>query len=285
MSFREWASRPFADGAHRIEQWPLDVLHPMRHGRIALDLTVAGGSVTACSIDVGANHRGDERLLEVRDIRQGMALANRHGWLTAAHAESLYARIAEGMLGITPSPRALALRGLAMALTAAATDALWDHCIASLDGTPDGGALARRAEALAALEALTGARMHVTYARIGGVAADIEPALLDGLLEGPTDAVRAAAAGVRDAEGSIAVPLPKVLRLPVGDAYDELDTPHGPLGMWLVSRGERVPHRVHLRTPGFAALASLERRAPGMATDGLLLELASTRFVPGEVSR
>ena len=283
MSFREWASQPFADGAHRIEHWPLDVLHPMRHGRFALDVTVLDGHVTACTFDVGANHRGDERLLEVRDLRQGMALVNRHGWLTAAHAETLYARIAEGMLGLTPSARATALRELALALTDVATDALWDHCIAALDGNPDGTALARREQALGALEALTGARMHVTYARIGGVAADIEPEVFQHLPADPR--VRTAADAVRTAQGAIATSLPKVLRLPVGDAYDEIQTPHGVLGMWVVSRGDRVPHRVHLRTPGFAALAALEGRAPGMRIDALLMELARTRFVPGEVSR
>ena len=283
MSFREWASRPFADGAHHIERWPLDDLHPLRHGRIALDITVLDGCVTACAFDVGANHRGDERLLEVRDLRQGMALVNRHGWLTAAHAEALYARIAEGMLGLVPSARARALRELAIALTDAATDALWDHCVASLDGVTHTDALTRRAHALEALESLTGARMHVTYARIGGVAADVDPGLLDRLPGDPR--VQAAADLIRASAGAIAVALPKVVRLPVGDAYDEIETPHGTLGMWIVSRGERVPHRVHLRTPGFAALAALEQRAPGMRTDALLMELATTRFVPGEVSR
>ncbi len=286
MTYRAWAAQPFDDGEHRITDWPVDVLHPLRHGQVALRMAVCDGIVRACTLEVGANHRGDERLLEVRDLRQGLALVNRHGWLTAAHAETLYARLAETQLGITPSPRALALRDLTMAITDAATEALWAYVTTALDGPADPRLLDARERHLTALEALTGARMHVTYARIGGVAADIDPTLLATLLEHPADAgIAAAAAAVRAADGPLAVSLPKVVRLPVGDAYGEITTPHGTLGMWLVGRGDRVPHRVHLRTPGFRALAALETQAPGMAPAALLWAIATTRFAPGEVSR
>ena len=285
MTYREWAATPFPDGAHVIELFPLDPVHPLRHGGLRTTIHVADGLLTACRFDVHGSHRGDEQLLEVRDLRQGMALLNRHGWLTAPFAETLFARIAESALGISPSARALALRDLALTLNAAAVEALWQHLEESLDGPPDPMHLRTRERHLNSLELLTGARMHTTYARIGGVASDIEPDLLTALLSDADPRVAAAASSVAAGVGSVTVPLPKVIRLPDGDAYGEIDTPHGVLGIWLVSRGDKVPHRVHLRTAGFAALASLEADAVGMDTSTFLMRLARTRLVIGEVAR
>lgn len=284
MTFAEWARRAVPDGRHSIKQWPLDPLHPLRHGRVRVTLDLVAGRVEGCRFDVHANHRGDERLLEVRDVRQGMALLNRHGWLTAPFAEVLYARIVERMLGMRISARAAALRELALALDAAAVEALWTHLEASLTDSPS-RALVEREQWLGELELLTGARMHTTYARVGGVASDISEEQLQRLSASPFAAVAQAAAGVASAEGEIGLPLPKVLRLPEGDEYDEIDTPHGVLGVWMFGRGDKVPARVHLRTPGFAALAGLEYAAPGLSREEFLIRLARTRFVPGEVSR
>ena len=284
MTFVDWASRAYADGTHVIDTLPLDAMHPLRHGLFGVTLDVHDGCITACSFDVHANHRGDEKLLEVRDIRQGLALVDRHGWLTAPYAEVLFARIVESMLGITISARSAALRELQLHLNRAAVDALWTHLEATLVGSPSDG-LTTREEWLTELEQLTGARMHSTYARIGGVGDDIDPAQLQRLCHAEDTAIAHAAQAVRDAEGALSVMLPKVVRIPHADAYDEIATPHGVLGIWIVGRGDKVPHRVHLHTAGFTALATLEREAIGMATEEFLLRLARTRLVLGEVSR
>lgn len=285
MSFARWAAQSFADGTHRLEVLPLDVLHPLRHGFLPVTLDIADGRITRCSFDPSANHRGDEKLLEVRDVRQGLALIDRHGWLTAPFAETLYARIVEGLLGITVSERACALRELTLALDAAAVEALWQHLEASLLGESDSAALQRREALVQELECLTGARMHTGYVRIGGVAAGIEPAQLQRLQADPDARIAAAAEAVASETGVLAVQLPKVVRLPQAEAYAEIDTPHGRLGMWVVGRGDKVPHRVHLRTAGFRALADLERESVGMGTEAFLLRLARTRLVLGEVAR
>ena len=284
MTFAEWASRPYADGTHPVDALPLDVLHPLRHGAFAVTLGVRDGRVTSCAFDVRGNHRGDEKLLEVRDLRQGLALIDRHGWLTAPHAEVLFARIVESMLGMTVSPRAEALRELQLQLNRAAVDALWEYLDATLVGD-DSDALTRRERQLDELEQLTGARMHSTYARIGGVGGDIDVDQLARLTTDANPAVANAALDVAAASGPIAVTLPKVVRVPHADAYGEIATPHGTLGMWIIGRGDKVPHRVHLRTAGFTALSALEREAIGMTTHDFLMRLARTRFVLGEVSR
>ncbi len=284
MTFLEWAARPWPDGVHQLSELPLDALHPLRHGTFAMRFEVVGGVITACSFDVHANHRGDEKLLEVRTYSQGLAHINRHGWLTAPFAEVLYARIIEAMLGISISDRVRTLRDLALALNTAAVDSYWEYLDASLHGLPS-DALADREGWLQEFEALTGARMHGTYVRVGGVAADVEAAQLDRLTSAGTPVVAQAARAVAAASGSVSISLPKVLRLPEGDAYDQIETPHGRLGIWVFSRGDKLPLRVHLRTAGFAALAALETRAIGLTPEQLLRELAGTRLVLGEVSR
>lgn len=284
MTFVDWASRSFDDGTHLIDALPLDPLHPLRHGLFALSLDVHDGRITACSFDVHANHRGDEKLLEVRDLRQGLALIDRHGWLTAPYAEVLFARIVEAMLGITISARATALRELQLQLNRAAVDALWGYLDASLDGTPSEAIIEREAW-LDELEQLTGARLHSTYARIGGVGSDVDPTQLQRLCRSNDARIAEAANAVASAQGALAVTLPKVVRVPHAEHYDEIATPHGTLGMWIVGRGDKVPHRVHLRTAGFTALATLEGEAVGMTTPAFLMRLARTRLVLGEVSR
>ena len=53
-------------------------------------------------------------------------------------------------------------------------------------------------------------------------------------------------------EGPIDVKLPKALRLPEGQTYVAHETPAGIAGYLVVSRAERSPWRVKLRTPSFA---------------------------------
>lgn len=282
MTFDEWAAQAWADGTHTVRDWPLDDLHPLRHGPLGCRFQTQGGVVTACSFLVQDAHRGDEKLLEVRDCQQGLAHIDRHGWLTAPFAETLYARIVEDMLGMAVSERVQALRELALSLNRAAVDALWEYLDASCAGTSS-ESLDRREWALGCLERLTGARLHTTYARIGGVAADIDEALLDELSQ--DDGLASAAGRVRTATGAISQALPKVLRLPAGDCYAEIETPHGVLGMWVVGHGDRTPLRVHLRTAGFRSLARLEHDAVGLPVTSFLQRLARTRLVPGEVAR
>ena len=283
MNFRDWCAEPLVDGRHRFDELPLPALHPLRHGQFALDLTIEQQRITHCRFDVGASHRGDEKLLEVRDFKQGLALINRHGWLTSAFAETLYARIIESAVGITISPRVATLRDVVLELNRAATDEYWRAVDAQLAGTEP--SLARREEILAVLERITGARMHTTYVRIGGVAADITADDIAAIRGLRIQNVDTAVASLETCTGDVAVQLPKVLRLPQGEYYDEILTPHDTLGIWVFSKGDKVPHRVHLRTAGFAALAELEIAAMGQRPEDFFKQLAETRLVIGEVAR
>ena len=80
--------------------------HPSSHGLLRLRLGLDGDRIVTAEPIVGAMHRGAEKLFEVRDYRQAMALANRHDWLAAFSNELGIALAVESMLGMDVPVRA-----------------------------------------------------------------------------------------------------------------------------------------------------------------------------------
>jgi NADH-quinone oxidoreductase subunit D len=85
--------------------------------------------------------------------------------------------------------------------------------------------------------------------------------------------------------GPVAVRLGKIVRLPEGETYAAIEAPLGMAGCFLVSRGEKTPWRLKLRTPSFANVASLESLLIGVRVDQLEVALASMGYVVGDVDR
>jgi NADH-quinone oxidoreductase subunit D len=135
--------------------------HPTSHGGLRLALTVEDGVVRAADPIVGFMHRGAEKLLEVRDYRQGLALANRHDWLSAFAGELGLCLVVERALGLDVPARANALRVVYAEITRVL------HHLAFLDAWP------LRAPLQRALEEATGGRVHVMTARVGGLRDDV----------------------------------------------------------------------------------------------------------------
>ncbi len=86
-------------------------------------------------------------------------------------------------------------------------------------------------------------------------------------------------------DGPVEVRLPKVLRVPQGDWYAALESPLGAAGCYLVSRGDKVPWRLKLRTPSFQHAAALAALLPGTRVADLPLALASVPLVMGDVEK
>ena len=82
-------------------------------------------------------------------------------------------------------------------------------------------------------------------------------------------------------EGPLAVKLPKVVKLPEGDAYLAVEAPLGHAGVFVVSRGDRTPWRLRLRTPSFAHVAAWPHVLPGTPASELAVAVASLPSVPG----
>jgi NADH-quinone oxidoreductase subunit D len=61
-------------------------------------------------------------------------------------------------------------------------------------------------------------------------------------------------------------------KVPPGEVYEAVESPRGELGMYLVSRGEAKPWRLHVRAPSFANVQAL----PVMLADSLVADLVAT---------
>ena len=83
----------------------------------------------------------------------------------------------------------------------------------------------------------------------------------------------------------VSVRLPKVLRVPEGTSYTWSENPTGINGYLLVSRNERMPWRLKLRSAGFGNAAALAAALPGTRVSDLPAALASFLLVCGDVDR
>src|SRR4051794_7558564 len=85
--------------------------------------------------------------------------------------------------------------------------------------------------------------------------------------------------------GPINVRLPKVLRVPEGEIYRWTENPLGLNGYYLVSRGDKVPWRLKLRSASFSNVQVLSRLLPGCLISDMVAILGSTFFVVGDVDK
>ncbi|MBW3084828.1 NAD(P)H-quinone oxidoreductase subunit H [Austwickia sp. TVS 96-490-7B] len=87
------------------------------------------------------------------------------------------------------------------------------------------------------------------------------------------------------APGPVDVRLPKVLRVPEGSHYVSTEAPAGHAGYLIVSRGEKTPWRLAMRTPSFAAASALPHVLPGHRIADLAPIIGSLCLVVGDIDR
>jgi NADH-quinone oxidoreductase subunit D len=85
--------------------------------------------------------------------------------------------------------------------------------------------------------------------------------------------------------GPVNVKLPKVVRVPEGHVYRWTENPLGMNGYYLVSRGDKVPWRLKLRSASFNNVQVLTELLPGCLIPDLVAILGSTFFVVGDIDK
>jgi NADH-quinone oxidoreductase subunit D len=85
--------------------------------------------------------------------------------------------------------------------------------------------------------------------------------------------------------GPVNVRLPKVVKAPEGHTYAWTENPLGINGYYLVSRGEKTPWRLKLRTASYANVQALTTLLPGCLVPDLIAILGSMFFVVGDVDK
>ncbi|HET7663651.1 MAG TPA: NADH-quinone oxidoreductase subunit D [Rhodanobacteraceae bacterium] len=149
--------------------------HPAAHGVLRLILEMDGETVVKCDPHVGLLHRGTEKLAESKPFNQSIGYMDRLDYVSMMCNEHGYVRAIENLLGIEAPIRAQYIRTMFDEITRILNHLMWVGSNAL-----DLGAMAvflyafrEREELMDTYEAVSGARMHATYYRPGGVYRDL----------------------------------------------------------------------------------------------------------------
>jgi NADH-quinone oxidoreductase subunit D len=79
--------------------------------------------------------------------------------------------------------------------------------------------------------------------------------------------------------------LPKVLKAPEGHTYAWTENPLGINGYYLVSKGEKTPYRLKLRSASYNNIQALTELLPGTLVADMVAILGSLFFVVGDIDK
>jgi NADH-quinone oxidoreductase subunit D len=149
--------------------------HPAAHGVLRLVLEMDGEVVQRADPHVGLLHRGTEKLAESKPYNQSIGYMDRLDYVSMMCNEHAYVRAIEKLLGVEAPERAQVIRTMFDEITRILNHLMW---IGS-NGIDLGAmtvflyAFREREELMDCYEAVSGARMHATYYRPGGVYRDL----------------------------------------------------------------------------------------------------------------
>ena len=153
--------------------------HPAAHGVLRLVLELEGEVIYRADPHIGLLHRGTEKLAESKPFNQSIGYMDRLDYVSMMCNEHGYVRAIEKLLGVEAPVRAQYIRTMFDEITRILNHLMW---IGS-NGL-DLGAMAvflyafrEREELMDVYEAVSGARLHATYYRPGGVARDLPDAM------------------------------------------------------------------------------------------------------------
>jgi NADH-quinone oxidoreductase subunit C/D len=149
--------------------------HPAMHGTFRVQALMDGETIVDAEAELGYMHRNFEKMCEVRTYWQIIPYTDRLNYCSAFMNGHGWALAVEKLLGIQPPPRADAIRVILSEFSR-----IMDHivCIGAnlvdLGGITPMFVMFRAREAIyELLDACCGARLTVSYVRIGGLAADV----------------------------------------------------------------------------------------------------------------
>ncbi|WP_010233992.1 NADH-quinone oxidoreductase subunit D [Clostridium arbusti] len=86
-------------------------------------------------------------------------------------------------------------------------------------------------------------------------------------------------------EGPILAKVPRMIKLPKGDIYHQIEGSKGTLGYYLVSDGLNKPYRLHIHGPSFVNIGAFPEMAKESTIQDAVAILASLDPILGEVDR
>jgi NADH dehydrogenase (ubiquinone) Fe-S protein 2 len=155
--------------------------HPAAHGVLRLILELDGEVVERADPHIGLLHRGTEKLIEYKNYLQALPYFDRLDYVSMMAQEHAYSLAVEKLLKCDVPLRAQYIRVLFSEITR-----LLNHLLAITCHALDVGAMTplfwgfeEREKLMEFYERVSGARMHASYIRPGGVSQDMPIGLLN----------------------------------------------------------------------------------------------------------
>ncbi len=157
--------------------------HPSTHGVLRLVLELDGETVVKCTPYVGYLHRGVEKLAEGMTYMQALPLTDRLDYISSMANNVGYCVAVERLFGIEVPERAKFIRTMVCEMTRISSHIIWiaTHALDLGAMTVFLYSFREREWLLDLFEMLCGARLTVSYPRIGGVRNDVSQEFLDSL--------------------------------------------------------------------------------------------------------
>ncbi|RUM91098.1 MAG: NADH-quinone oxidoreductase subunit D [Thiomicrospira sp.] len=149
--------------------------HPSAHGVLRLVLELDGETIVRSDPHIGLLHRGTEKLAEYKPYNHSIGYMDRLDYVSMMANEHAYVMGIEKMLGIEVPERAQYIRVMFDEITRILNHLMWlgAHALDIGAMTVFLYAFREREDLMDCYEAVSGARMHATYYRPGGVYRDL----------------------------------------------------------------------------------------------------------------
>ncbi len=85
--------------------------------------------------------------------------------------------------------------------------------------------------------------------------------------------------------GPVMAKVPRIIKVPAGEAYVETENPLGVMGYYIVSKGELVPYRVKIRSASFNNVSITPWLLEGVYVPDVISILTSLYFILGDIDR
>ena len=149
--------------------------HPATHGTIKFNLKLEGEKVLDCDVEVGYLHRGFAKMCEQATWTQVIPYTDRLNYASPIINNVGYALAVEKLLGVETPPRCQFIRVIMCELSR-----IYDHLTCCGMSASELGAITAgfymieaRELLMRIIENVTGARLTISYTRIGGVKHDL----------------------------------------------------------------------------------------------------------------
>jgi NADH-quinone oxidoreductase subunit D len=164
-----------SDGFSEIMELQMGPSHPATHGTIKFNLRLDGETIVGCETEIGYLHRGFEKMCEQGTWTQCIPYTDRLNYASPIINNFIFVEAVERLLGITVPERCSYIRVLLSELSR-----IGDHLTCLGMASAELGAVTAafymneaRELIYNLMQAATGARLTVSYGRVGGIVRDL----------------------------------------------------------------------------------------------------------------